>query len=433
MMKRRLIAAVLSLGLTAYLPAQGAEAARSLGIDEAVRIALDNNLSLRRSALELDKKERASSRAWNSLIPSVSAAGLVSHPVSLTDTIPEERNLWTPGLQLSASLTLQAATVENIRAAKAAYEAGRLSYEQAERELEAQVRKLFYQIILLDAARDLAAQNLESARARYQQSAALARTGQAAHLDELSARVDMENQKPALRNAETAYSNAADSFKTLLGIPLETALTLRGTLDEALNGNPGADAPPPSGGGETLETAALLKSIETLEAQRNAARNGAYIPGLRLSWSGAPLYANEEWHDNSGSFSISLGINLDNFLPWSAAKTQIEDLNGSIGAARLQLDEARRNQESRIAGYRRTLEKTRETIEALKLNVELAQSAYALYEEAYRKGAADYQRLRDAGDSLSRAQNQVQQEQYNLVSALLDLEKELNLPFGSLR
>ena len=441
--KRSFLAGAFMLGVVMYVPAQSAEAARSLTVDEAVRLALDNNLSLKRNGLELGKKKRAANRSWNSLIPAVSAAGLVSHPTSLTGTIPDVQDVWTPGVQVSASLTLSAAIVGNIKAATAGYAAGRLNYAQAEQELEVQVRKLFYQIILLDDAQSLAARSLESARARHQQSAALARTGQSSHLDELSARVDMENQKPSLRNAEMAFANAVDSFKTLLGIPVETPVTLQGTLEEALAGDAAASTPAAGAaaasspaamsGGDTLETAALRKSITSMEAQRNAARNGAYIPSLRLSWSGAPMYVNDEWHDNSGSFSVTLGINLDSYLPWSAAKTQIDDLNDSIKGAKLQLDEAKRGQQSRIAQQRRTIAKSRETIEALKLNVELAQSAYALYEDAYRKGAADYQRLRDAADSLSQAQNQVQQEQFNLVSALLDLEKELNLPFGSLR
>jgi outer membrane protein TolC len=61
--------------------------------------------------------------------------------------------------------------------------------------------------------------------------------------------------------------------------------------------------------------------------------------------------------------------------------------------------------------------------------VELAESAYAMYEEAYRQGAADYQSLRNAGDSLLQAQYQVQQEYYNFIAAALDMEKELNIPF----
>jgi outer membrane protein TolC len=73
-----------------------------------------------------------------------------------------------------------------------------------------------------------------------------------------------------------------------------------------------------------------------------------------------------------------------------------------------------------------------ESLEATKLNVELAESTYEMIADAYRRGAADFQRLRGAGDSLEMAKNRLLQEQFNLISALLDLERELNIPFGTL-
>jgi outer membrane protein TolC len=433
-MKRQLLFFCLLLDVLVRAGAQDSAAGQLLDVDEAVRVALAQNLGLQRNALDLSGKQRAAGRSWNVLIPSVGVSAQASHPSSITGAIPAAQDVWTSGVQMSASLTLSASVFENIKKARADYEAGSVTFEQALQELELQVRKLFYQLILLDANRALAEKSLESAQARYEQSAALARSGQASRLDELSARVDWENQKPTLRNAETAYENAADSFKTLLGIPREQAITLSGTLDyEADADFDRLTQTVQAARGESLESAALLKSIETLEIQRRAARNGAYIPSLRLSWNAAPLYSNDAWKDSAGSFSVSLGLNIDNFLPWSAAKTQIDDFGDRISAAQMQLAESRQNQENRIVQYRRTIEKSRETIEALKLNVELARTAYELYEDAYRKGAADYQRLRDAGDSLLQAQNRVQQEQYNLIAAVLDMEKELNIPFGTIK
>jgi outer membrane protein TolC len=402
---------------------------QSLTADEAVRIALENNLNLRRNAIGLNGKKRAADRSWNSLIPSVTVGAGLGHPTSVTGELPAAQDVWTPGLSVSASLNLSVSMIDAIKQARADYEAGLLTYEQALRELELQVRKLFYQILLLESNRELAAQSLESARARYEQSATFARTGQASRLEEMSARVDMENQRPTVRNAETLYENALDSFKTLLGIPREQAVVLSGTLRYEGSGIPDETAQ-----GESLEAAVLQKSIASLEAQRSAARNGAYIPNLRLSWNASPLYDidGRQWNDAS-SFSLSLSMALDNLLPGSQAKSQIDSLGDSIRSAEIQLSETLRNSETRIIQYRRTIEQTQESIEALNLNVELAQSTYAMYDEAYRNGAADYQRLRDAGDSLLQAQNRVQQEQYNLISALLDLEKELNVPFGSIR
>jgi outer membrane protein TolC len=308
--------------------------------------------------------------------------------------------------------------------ARADYETGLLSREMAAQELELQVRKLFYQILLLQANKELVSQSLESARVRYEESAALAKVGQAFRLDELSARVDLENQRPQVRNAETLYANALDSFKSVLGIEQETELLLRGNLEYD-----GGIVTGKAGEKSSLEIAVLRQGIKTLEAQRKAAWHEAYIPGLRFSWNANPLYSNGTWNDNNGSFSITLGVNIDSFLPWSAARTQLDTLDDSIQSSQLQLAESLRNREDRIRQYERTIRQSRETIEALTLNVELAESTYNMYGEAYRQGAADYQSLRNAGDSLLQAQYQVQQEYYNFIAAVLDLDKELNRAF----
>jgi len=68
----------------------------------------------------------------------------------------------------------------------------------------------------------------------------------------------------------------------------------------------------------------------------------------------------------------------------------------------------------------------------MRLNVELAQSAYETITDAFMTGAADYQRVRSAWDGLAQANHRLLQEQFNLAAALLDLERELNIPFGTL-
>ena len=64
--------------------------------------------------------------------------------------------------------------------------------------------------------------------------------------------------------------------------------------------------------------------------------------------------------------------------------------------------------------------------------MDLARETYEMWTQAYRQGSADLQQLRSAADSLTEAENRLRQEQYNLLAAMLDLEKSLNIPFGSL-
>ena len=48
-----------------------AAAAVILTVDEAVQAAMDNNLGLRRTALDLGTRKRAADRSWSGLLPSL--------------------------------------------------------------------------------------------------------------------------------------------------------------------------------------------------------------------------------------------------------------------------------------------------------------------------------------------------------------------------
>jgi len=449
-----LAAALLLAAGTQSVPAQESPV-RALSVDEAVRLALDNNLALRRSAVGVETARRAAGRAWNGLSPSLTAAGVVTHSTSVVDPIPFRHDTLMSGFQISAGLTLSTATVENIRRARADYDAGILSHEATRVEIELQVRRLFYQILLLDASRELAARSFESAESRYRQTVTLANVGQAPRIDELSARVDMENLRPALVNAEISFRNALDSLKAILGLPATAVIMPEGDLDGrtalgigtadisaaiAEAGSPQELSAMLSGiAGSSVEVAILAANIRSLEAQRNAVRNSALVPSLSLTWAAAPMYIQTPpspmmepgWND-SGSFTVALGFSLDSFFPWSAARTSIQALDDAIRSTELQVSDTVRNRENRIIQSMRTVMGAVEMMEAVRLNVELAQTSYDTVAAAFRIGAADYQRMRSAGDGLDQARHRLLQERFNLALALLDLERELGVPFGTL-
>ncbi|GHV68562.1 hypothetical protein AGMMS49928_08370 [Spirochaetia bacterium] len=422
-MKTKLL--IIAAIMLAALHSIGAETV--LTADEAVALALKQNLSLDRTRIETGGKKREAGTAWNSLIPSVSVGAAYSRGTSITGDLPPAREEWTPGVSFSASLSLSPAIVTEIRRTKADYEAGLLSYEAAKQELELQVRKSFYQIVLLGSNVELADRSIASAQARHEEAAAKAGVGQSSRLDELSARVDLENLRPAKRSAETALNNALENFALVLGIDPEETIQLNGSLE--------LPSPPEliaADRQESLSISSLKKSLEALEAQRKTLWNQSYIPSLRLSWTGNPAYANDTWADSTGSFSVGVSIQLDNFLPGSKTKNQIAAVDNSLALYRSQITEAIRNQDTQIRQNMRVMEQSIESILAISLNVDLARETYAMWTQAYRQGSADLQQLRSAADSLSEAENRLRQEQYNLLVAMLDLEKSLNIPFGSL-
>jgi outer membrane protein TolC len=423
-MKQTLLICIISL--LSLLPLN------ALTIDEAVSLALEHNLSLTRSKIEMEGKKRASDRSWNSLVPQLNAGANISRGVSLTGDLMPGRETWTPGISLSASLALSPAIISTIEQTKTDYDARLLSYKDAKQSMELEVRKYFYQILLLRSNGELAEQNINSAEERYRETAALAKVGQASHLEELQAAVDRENLRPILRSAQTQYENALDNFALVLGLPSSEQITLDGTLEDTLTISSGEAIAPIQGVNEAFSTLALRKQLESLQQQRKSLQYQTYTPSLALSWNGNPAYANDAWTDSSGSVSVALSFNLDSLLPGSAARTRIDAIDDSIRIAENQAREASLNQQSRLRQHTRTIEQSIQSVNALLLKIELAEQTYAMYVESYRHGTSDLQQLRSAADSLSQTKNRLYQEYYALIAATLDLEKEINVPFGSL-
>ncbi|MDR1105981.1 MAG: TolC family protein [Treponema sp.] len=400
-----------------------------LDVDTAVARALEHNLSLKRRGAEMAGAKRRMDHSWNSLVPSLTASGLLGRPTSLTGLEPGTA-AWTPGVSVSASLPLSAVIVSSIGQTKKEYEAGLLGYEEARQNLEFQVRQFFYQLILLKDNVLLAEQNAETAQSRYEQTAGLVRIGQSSRLDELSARVDLENRKSNLRNAEVLYSNAADMVRQFLLIPPEETIVIKdGSFETGHinldNGEQGEQAR------ESWSIALLRNSLELLEIQRKGAATNACAPVLGVSWETSSLYRDSKWADN-GQFSVTLSFKLDNLLPWSAARESIHFFDDQIESQRSLLRETILDREYRIRQLQTGIRQSLENIETLRLTVTLTEETCQTCEEVYRRGGADLQSLRQADDDLFLARNSVLEEEYNLACAVLELEKELNIPFGAL-
>ena len=71
-------------------------------------------------------------------------------------------------------------------------------------------------------------------------------------------------------------------------------------------------------------------------------------------------------------------------------------------------------------------------LDTLKKTAELAQKTYDMTLKAYNHGSKDLLTLQNASDSLMSAKVNLQQQMYNLISEIMDLENTLGIPFGSL-
>ncbi|MCF7914854.1 MAG: TolC family protein, partial [Spirochaetaceae bacterium] len=142
-----------------------------LTVDRAVEIAMDNNLQLKSSAIDTRIKERKADYAWNRFVPSVQASGTLGRmneaqqqmefdPLAPTGIVMTEAPQWSVSAGLDLSLTLNMAMFNGIRATQLDYQAGRISLEQARQRVARDVKKSFYNLLLMQENRQLMVENI---------------------------------------------------------------------------------------------------------------------------------------------------------------------------------------------------------------------------------------------------------------------------------
>ena len=450
--------------------AEASAAGLQLSADQAVALALQRNLSLAPSRIDAAEKKLKADNAWNALLPTVDVGGTLARmnmPQSASYVFPDMYSplnangaytglyyqaytapAWSLSASLSAQLVLNAALFEGMRGLKLDYEAGLISYAQARRRLERDVRKSFYGLLLLQDNMKLMQDNIDEAKLRVDQAEANYKAGLVPELTLLQARVAWENMKPSLEEMRVSYAASLDGFAMTLGLKRGTDIALKGSIDPSY-ANVSADALIASRLGDRLDIQALLKTLESLDSAEKAMRLQLWSPSLILAWNADPTFmgdpftddltkgswpmnANGAWQQLSGMFRATLSFRLNGLLPQSQEAQRLRDMRDAVEKTRAGLAGAIRGSEVEIDSIVRRLEKSRDSRKALELNVDLAKHAYDLTEEAYKAGAKDLLEVQSAELQLRSAQLQVLTEKFNYVTGLLDLEYAVDLPFGTL-
>ena len=412
-----------------------------LTMEEAVRTAREGNLGLVSPRLEAEGKRRADALAWNNFLPTVDASGTLGRWNVEQSVMGVPLPRWSLSASFSAQLMLTLALFEGVKSLRADYEAGLISYAQAEARLERDVRKSFYNLLLLEENMKLMEEQIEAARRRYEQARANYRAGTAPELSMLQAQVAFENLKPALEEMRIGYLSARDAFAMTLGLPRGTEVLPAGKIEPAY-AKLDADAMIASGLSSRLDIQSLVKSLESLQIAETALKYRLWTPNLILGWNLDPTFSGDPWTDDlfdgdswsqrSGMFRATLSMRLNGLLPFTQDGQQLEELRGQKEGLRAGLAQALRGAEMEIDGLVRRLEKSRTSHAALELNAGLAERAYRLSEEAYRAGASDLLDVQNAELELRKARLELLKEDYTYVTGLLDLEYAVGARFGSL-
>ncbi|MDR0497009.1 MAG: TolC family protein [Treponema sp.] len=418
-------------------------------------MAINNNLNLKSAEIGLDIKKRRSDFVWNQFVPSVGVNGTMSRDnvankvqgidySALPDLRPYSMTLpqWHLNGMFSASLDFSFALFEGIKSTRLDYEAGLVGLEKAKLQMEQGVRKMYNQILLLEANAALLNESYENTRRQAAIAEANFRAGLAPRLTWLQAQVAVENMRPSVNELENNLKSLKGNFALILGLPYDSPfefepvlfsesdiLEVSSLVSQAASGKP--------------DIQELRANIMTLQSQKKALSMQQFTPFLRLSWGLSylfnpaldpfkeSLFEADNWN-KGGSFSVTLGFSLNSFFPFTKEGQQRKDMEANLQIQNIRLVQMVRETELEIFTKINSLEKIRTTVEAQQAAVNLADQSYRLTEEAYRAGLQDFQSVRSAALALDQSKLQLLTQHSNFLNDLIDLEYSVGVPFGTL-
>lgn len=455
---------IVSLLIFALMPLSGVSGQEMrLTLEEVIGRGLEENLSIQIAELDVQTKKSALDSAFNVFYPDIRLdATLIRNNRTEEGTLlfPDPTSELAPGagvydrvisqeysvdpnilnLSLSGSLPISLAMFDGIEALRADYAASLISYEEAAKRLERDLKKNFYALILQEAQIQILSESRDTMEARYLQTLADFENGFVPEIAVLNAQVAYENMGPNISEAQRAYDYALSLFKQSLGIDQSIDLELLGDITV-----------PEMGVNEEMifvderfDVRLQRSAIELARIQKDAARHGDFLPSLVLSGSLSPSLVDpyngdnwsnlfsEEWADrwvDGGSLSLTISVPLGNYLPGSAARVNQAAQENAIRSLQLQEDAIRDTGEVEIANLLESLSASLRSIGTLELTLRTNERNRSLVEDAYNAGSRSQLDVDVAEDELRQAQLNLLNEKYRYLSYLFDLEYLLNRDF----
>ena len=428
--------ALCAFGFAKAQTEQTAQNTLTLTLDKALKIALDENPTIKVAAEEIALKKVASKEAWQSLLPEASLNGSLDHTIKAAEMKLNDMSFKmgqdgtnTANAGLSINLPLFAPAVYRAMSmTKTDIELAVEKSRASELDLINQVTKAYYQLMLaqdsyevLQGSYKLAEDNFNVVNAKYQQ-------GAVSEFDKISAEVQMRSIKPNVISAANAVTLAKLQLKVLMGITADVDIK---TDDNLTNYESMLFANQLKEEDMSLDNNTTMKQFELnmklLEKNVKSLRTN-FIPTLSMSFSYQyqSLYnPNINFFDYTWSNSSSLMFNLSiplyrasNFTKVKSARIQMRQLDWN------RID-TERKLNMQVVSYRNNMTASSEQVVSNKENVMQAEKAVQIAGKRYEVGKGTVLELNSSQVSLTQAQLTYNQSIYDYLTAKADLDQVL--------
>jgi len=428
------------------VPLTAQDGPRILSVEEAVRVALENNKELSAARLQVDRADAQVREAWGYAMPNINLSGRYTNalkkpvfylPPEFTGGNPGDPPLAVPiGTDHSFDFTLtgqqalfDATVFIGVGASRVYAHAAREQFRGAEVQTVSEVQRAYYRVLLALAVRNLFQANLENAEANLKNVRALARQGLVPEYDELRASVGVDNLKPAVIQAENNIDVAMNALRSSMGLGLESKFA----IDDSLHLEWVPEELMVTSVDRVLETNLTLRAlrlqVEVSDAFMRAERTN-YYPRLygfgNYQYQAAQNDLRVSTNDFINSIQVGLQLTMNVFQGF---QTDARVEQASIDKRRLQEQVAHLelNLRNLAESIILRLRESRRRIEAQERTVEQAQRGYTIASTRFVNGLGTQLEVNDAQVALTLARVNRIQAYYDYVIASVDLNEALGL------
>ena len=407
-----------------------------LNLEKAIEIALAENPTIRVADKEIELKKVADTEAWQSLLPTLSAALGIQHSIKVAaiKTAMGEFKMGMDGSTtaqggLSLSLPVFAPAVyQNMKLTKEDILLAQEKARGSRLDLINQIKKAYYSVLLSKDSKDVIEKSYKVSEENFNVVNNKYIAGSVSEYDKITAEVQMRNMKSSVVSAETGLTLATLQLKVLMGIDTNIGININDSLKAYENSLTLSN---------TEVTAAELSNNSTLrqldqnrallERTRKILRTN-FMPtvGLQLAYQ-YTSYSNDNWnlfkYKYSPSSTLEVGISIPVFQAsnWTKLKSNKIQLS--------QLTDTRENTERQLSmaaeSYRQNMIKTISKLESDREAVKQANKAVSISSKRYEVGRGTILELNQSETALVQTELSYSQSIYDFLQNKADLDYTL--------
>jgi len=413
---------LLGLLLSFPLNASAQNTEISLGLDEAVRLALESNLNLKKSQIDIDASGYSEKYLWSELFPAINANGSISH-TNASGSAAQNNSGFRYSMGLGLSLGLNAGIPYSMKIIRLAHMGDILKYEDAKNQLSIQITKKFFTLLAEKNNLLVLEDVLNLAQRQYERNDVSFRNGLVRELAVIQSRLAVENARYDLSAANTAYANNTQEFFAMLGLPSDSNISLLGEIN-ILKIEADAETLIQQHLSQRPDIARSMQEIERLQHAERQSYMQTRAPSLTLSMD----YNISSFDPLSDAFTSSARLNIpvDSWIPFTSRGQSARKAKDAIEKAKLDLTMTEDAAKTQIRSLAALLRNSWDSITIARLSLEVAQRNYELTEQGFRNGTVESLALEDARNGMANARQRLLQSELSYFNMILDISAALN-------